>query len=307
MYEPSFLKKALREPDDRSGKDLRRSEFKFRLGVVTDIYPPNHKKNKSKRYTEYMVDVFVMEDAATTKPYPAVVSDTFASASDKFSFTPRITKTDPTKYGITEGSFVAVLCINADTQRALIIGGFPNPNLPVISQDPDEGHHLFFEFNGLMIKINKDGELVLFRKGATNEDGTVKDGYVDNSGAEITLLKDGSVSIRAGTDSKTSIQLDPSRDEINLTCAGNVNVSCKGNVNVNCGTGNGIVVNSGTQSIIKGDMFLQDLTRVLLPIVQTTVAALIAIPATSEIGKQLQRDWNNLQTGTPYLSASKVD
>lgn len=268
MFEPSFLANALRDPDTRSGRDIRRSEIKLRLGVVTEIYPPNHQKNVSKRYVEYSVDVFVMEDAGTVKPYPAVMSDMFASASDKMSYTPRITKTNPSEYYITKGSVVAVLCVNADTQRALIIGGFPNPNLPVISDDPnaDQGHHLSFEFNGISVKINKDGELLLLRKGATDESGTTIDGYLDNSGAELTVLKDGSLTVRSGTNTEVSINLNPSNGEINLTC--------KGNVNVDCGTGNGVVVNQGSHPMVRGD----ELLTALSSFITTLSSAVSSIP-----------------------------
>lgn len=250
--EPHFFDKFLKDPDFSSGKDLRKSEFKLRVGVVTDIYPPNHSRNVSKKFTEYSVDVFVMENAGTVKTYPAVMSDMFASVSDIFTFTPRLTKKDPSSYYLTKGSTVVVLCVNADTQRALIIGGYPNQNLPVASQEPDAGHHLFFEFNGLVVRINKDGEFLVQRKGATDENDDVISGYEDGAGAQVAFLKDGTVTIKAGTSKNISIQMNPD---------GTINLNSEGNVNINTGSKGGVVINNGSQSMVLGDKLIAALQK----------------------------------------------
>ena len=268
---PSFIKNDISyETSRQSGKDVRYSEYKLRLGVIKAIYPPDHNLNLSKRFYEYAVDVFVMEGAPTIKTYPAVVSDLFASVGDTFSFTPRLAEKQPDRYAFSEGSRVAILCVNSDTQQALIIGGYPNPNLPANPPDADQGHHLSFEFNGIKVGINKDGELSLERKGATNSAGEVLDGYADGAGAKISITKDGNVSIQGGTSKNVSIQLNMNTGEVNLNSEGNVNVNAQG-----------LVVNSGSHPMVRGD----EMSSAIQALVNTIASAIApGLPTSVEGG-----------------------
>jgi hypothetical protein len=265
---PSFISKNITyDVSASSGKDFRYSEYKLRLGVIKAVYPPNHNLNVSKRFYEYAVDVYVMEGAPTIKTYPAVVSDLFASVGDTFSFTPRLAEEQPDRYAFSKGSRVAILCVNSDIQQALIIGGYPNPNLPVNPPDADQGHHLNFEFNGIKVNINKDGELSLERKGATDSGGEVLSGYEDGAGAKITMSKDGNVEVKAGSGKNVSIQLNMNTGEVNLNSEGNVNVNAKG-----------LVVNDGSHPMVKGDSMVSAIAD-LLTTVATSIAPGLATPA----------------------------
>jgi hypothetical protein len=273
---PSFIAKDMSYGySSQSGKDIRFEEIKFRLGVVVDVFPPSDKNNKSKKYYEYAVDVFVMESAPTVKRYPAIVSDSFSAYADHFQYTPRKTDKSPKSYSTSKGSRVAVLCVNSDTQQALIVGGWPNPNLPVISDQPDKGHHLSFEFNGVQFDIDNDGNVRLVRKGATDEDGKVKEGYTEGSGTTIDLSKDGSIFLQTGSDSKMTFELNKNSGEVNLISEGNVNINCNGqNLNV----AGKVVVNDGTHPMVRGDNLIQAIST-LVASISTSLASGLATPA----------------------------
>ena len=272
---PSFFQKCLSYEPDPTGKELRMSEFKLRTGYVTEIFLPSDKKNVSKKYNEYLVDVLVMESGPTIKSYTAVVSDIFASLADSMQFTPRVTKTGfPGNVQFGKGSTVAILCVNSDIQQALIIGGWPNQNLPVISDQPDKGHHLSFEFNGVQFDIDNDGNMKLVRKGATDEDGKVKEGYTEGSGATIKLSKDGSVFVQTGSDKKMSLNLNANSGEVNLISDGNVNINCNGqNLNVS----GQVVVNDGTHPMVRGDNLVTAIST-LVNTIATSLAGGLATP-----------------------------
>jgi hypothetical protein len=292
---PSFLLNSIGISDD-TPQNWR--EDILRLGQVSAIYPPYSDANYNKRSYEYDVMCYIAnrDTVFDIKTYRCVQNDTFGSLADRFQFTPRVELAGG-EVGI--GSYVMVLCAQGDTQQGVIIGAYPNPNIPPANQSEDLGHHLDFEFNGIKIGIDKDGVLTLERRGATDDNGDVISDYSDGSGAKITLSKEGNVLVEAGTSKKVSIQLNGSTGEVNLTS--------EGNVNINPGAGKGVVVNSGSHPIIRGDTFLSDLMSVLTPVATSVAATLSAVPATAAAGAKLQTDVTKMSAATQYLSSSKVD
>lgn len=294
---PSYLRKSFGSTPDVSGHELRFRETTLRTGEVIAIYPPTDKNNVSKKYYEYKVSVFLSSALKPfdIKTYDCVMMDAFGSVADSLQYTPRLSTQNAQ---VDRGSFVLVLCNQGDTQQGVIIGAYPNPNLPTVQDQTDLGHHLSFEFNGVLVDIDKDGALSIQRFGATDEDGSVMSDYSSGGGNSITMDKDGNVLVQAGGDKDVSIE---------LKATGEINLKSVGNVSVDCGTGSGLVVNSGSHPIIKGDTFLTDLMKMLGQIVPATAAAMnVAAPGSGVPLVQSFAEFSG-KISTYLSTANKVD
>lgn len=182
-----------------SGYQRGLSETVLRYGQVTQVYYPDNDGNVNKRFTEYDVTIqHVGPDGSQTQiPYPrCLMASLFGGVADNLEWTPRVLKPDGSDAQGRAGlnSVVAVLCLNSDINRGLIIGALKHPSLPV---ETNEGHHLDFAFNGVTAAIDKNGGLALTRNGATKADG--KPLKTDaNAGASLTFGSDGTTVLASG-------------------------------------------------------------------------------------------------------------
>lgn len=218
---------------EASGYVKSLSDPVMRVGRVSKAYSPNEATNGNKRHFEYDVEVEHSDFGSnfTTITYPrARVVSLFGGIADYLRFTPRIEA--PKAPELTQGSLVLVLCINGDTQQAVIIGGIPHPKRE--KDDPSKGHNLEFSFNGIFLTINQDGELEAKFRGATNPDNTLASSA--DPAAEGTLIqfkKDGNIEVE-------------STKELHIVAREHVNIESTG---VNLGGA------SNTEALVMGTTF----------------------------------------------------
>ena len=162
-------------------------EFALRVGTIVNSYAPTDSQSLTHSIWEYDVECLVTDDMGqpTLLVYPhAIMSTMFGSISDYLQWAPRISakrqrsSTEPPDLdALLQGSMVALLAPNGNhAVPALIIGAAPHPLAVTDSADFGLGPLLRFEYNGLFVEINKEGELVVRRKGPTADDGTPVNG-----------------------------------------------------------------------------------------------------------------------------------
>lgn len=206
------------------------SNIMLRMGEVQRIYFPTDPGNVSKKFVEY--DVWVQHRAnktAVTKLYTHVIAiDALASFTD-FSFSTY--RADPSGSQATRnhkltpgyGAKVILLCINGETNNAVILGGIRDFHSE--ADDAMDGHHHHSRFNGIDVVINKDGELVVTYQGAQKMDGTPEDGVdQDAVGTTITISKNGNITL-ADVENKNQIVIDHEADLIRIESDNEVDIT----------------------------------------------------------------------------------
>lgn len=215
---------------------FRSTGAKICFGEVKEIIYPKSKKSVSKKFIEYRViiqDVDHMGRPYTTEFGNCYTSSFFGGVADKCRFTFR--KQDKANSsGLGEGSKVVLVCLNGNSNNAIIIAGLRDGQNDK-KEDPDEneGHHLRWEFNGLLGVIDKDGQFIIHRRGPTDAKGEVLKDYEDNGGAFIQLNQNGDVDLVDGGDGNNTFKLDHKNDTIDATAAtGTANVTAKKDVTI---------------------------------------------------------------------------
>jgi len=165
------------------------------VGEVIALILPTDDDSVSKKFIEYRVAVQYrtgQEPVATTEFSNCLMVNLFGGLADKLQYTLRSRVKRPIP-GETfgNGSKVLVLCLNGESSRAYIIGGIVDP---IDTKDSDQGHNLFFEFNGAQSSINDDGELKILFRGKTQIDGTLDSNANSKAeGSYIFFDKDGGI------------------------------------------------------------------------------------------------------------------
>lgn len=218
---PSFLQQDGEAP--RGAPFL--SDNSLHPGEVQEIIYPSDPRSRSKKFNEYSVYVQIRQNGtATSKIFPnCLMANDFGGFADQLTYTLRAEKNadsrDSAKNKISgKGSKVLVLCLNAETNSAIILSGMRDSR----DQDPktnELGHHLHFSFNGVDFDIDKDGALALTVRGATDADNVSTNAQLPST---ITISKEGT--IKAATkDGKDSITIEHgkitvlSESEVNIT------------------------------------------------------------------------------------------
>jgi hypothetical protein len=174
--------------------------YSLRIGEVQAIYYPEDRQNVSKMFIEYKVLVqHKANGTGVTKSYDHVLAIDHLGGIADYSYSTFRADNAATK---VEGKFrkpgkgarVLLLCINGESQNAVIIGGIRNPVGP--KDKKESGHHAHHVFNGVDIEVNKDGEFTLTRGGASKVDGTLAQGVKEEStGTFVKFDKDGNVTV----------------------------------------------------------------------------------------------------------------
>jgi len=123
--------------------------------------------------------------------------------------------TSPPSNSSLLGATVLIECINGSSFNAIILGAVRtfNPEIGYsqnYTQITDKtGKYLIFNFNGISIQINDDGELSLVRNGPQSNGGNTllrdakgNDYEKGNEGSTITINKLGEISISAGNNTE---------------------------------------------------------------------------------------------------------
>ena len=168
----------------------------LRFGVVIKTYPKNDSGNISGLAPEYDVLTFEQNENKSSTPITyrnCLSSEGLGSIADFFEKTLRVQnrKGSDTDTKDQNGAIVLVLCLNGVSDKGIIIGAITHPDR--VSTLVDAGPRLEGEFNGVNIKVEKDGSTTLTFNGATDNDGNI----IDSSQGPTTLSieTDGSVQI----------------------------------------------------------------------------------------------------------------
>jgi len=175
--------------------------FPLRAGLIVATYPKKHDKNVTKLATEY--DVLVIEQdenrGMTALTYRNCLSmDGIGGIADFFEKRLR-RQTKAKKFkGKTfqgqDGVCVYLLCLDAQSEKGVIIGGATHPDRgTVLPDDPDKAH-LEGEYNGVNFKVEDDGSFTLKFRGATNSEGKPKDSKAGDT--TLKIEKDGSYDLK---------------------------------------------------------------------------------------------------------------
>lgn len=207
---PSYLGAQPRGTDGDSDSQL--TNYVLREGEVKRVYGKDHTLNFSKKYTEYEVDVVHRDGTgiATATSYRGVAAlSLFGGQADYSKIRYRgSTKTDPDT-GVGNGSKVVLLCVSGDQQRAVILGGLD------VHEDIDSDHKYKFEFNGLHVEIDSEGQLLVLHRGPTDNDGAVLEQYQGFEGCKLAVDKRANI-LLSGHNEKQSIRIvnqDPDAPE----------------------------------------------------------------------------------------------
>lgn len=195
----------------------------LRVGEVIEIVYPDDDRSRSKKFIEYRVLVQQRSNyTGNSKIYEnCQLWNPLAGLADRFWYTLRYDTTPPDKRkeSLGKGSKVLVLCINGESNTAVIMGGVRDEvdnDGKVKGLDDtkikDLGHHLYFNFNGISFYVDKDGQCALTYNGKTKIDGTT-DVDSDNTGTALKLLKNGDARF-ADKDNKNSIFIDHQNSKI---------------------------------------------------------------------------------------------
>lgn len=216
--------------------------FPLRIGVVTASYPVSNDKNRSKLTTEY--DVLVIEQnedrGATTIQYRnCMSSEGLGSIADFFEKALRPKKKKTTKGNSVnlkgqDGAIVLLLCLDGMSDKGIIISALTHPDRK--TKLIDEGPYLEGEYNGVNVKVNKDGSTSLSFRGATDSQGNPVS--PTQGVTQLQIDSDGSFQVEHD---KIKFRLDRNGDatlntkkDVNLNVDGKVNIIVKGDANVQC-------------------------------------------------------------------------
>lgn len=255
---PSYLRVSSSQ-DEISGWRYALHDVSLRVGRVVAQYPPDDPNNRNKKYIEYDVEVQHADGAGgfATITYPrAQIASLFGGIADRMQWTPRIVNFDVSKQ-IGDSSRVLLLCLNGNSRAVFIIGGLPHPDVKT-KQDPSLKHNLDWEFNGLNMLINNDGEMILTHKGATDSSGKI----IDETGAYSSIMfsKDGEIILgyTVDTENKPSFILDKQNDKILSYSKSHTELTADDKFLIN--TKNGFIVNPDgilPQAFLKATLYRQ--------------------------------------------------
>jgi phage baseplate assembly protein gpV len=263
---PSYL--GSRSRGVGGGSRVALNDSVLHLGEIKKVIWPDDKNSYTKTTVEYEVEVQYRSGSGgyvSSTFRGATLSNVFGGNADQMRATLRPGKGDSDK-AMGAGSKVLLLCIGGDQQKAIILGGVRDPNSKLV-ESKDDGHHLFFEFNGAQFSVDKDGQAQFLFRGATKVDGTLTDSAVTEAeGTSVLLDKDGGFTV--GTpDLAQYIKIDHknkkieilSDDDFHVTSNGKVTVEAQGDVSVST-KGSATITAQGTISEKSAGVLIGDAT-----------------------------------------------
>lgn len=214
----------------------------LRMGIIARSYPVSDAKNLSKLSIEYDVLVFEQnaDKGSSIMTYKnCLSSESMGGMADFFEKSLRTRSAGPLPAsGINtkgqDGSVVLILCLDGMTEKAIIMGSMTHPDRKSTLTDTDP--HLEGEYNGVHIKISKDGSTSLVFKGATDNKGKALD--ASQASTTVKIEKDGSfqinhdsITFRLARDGTATLN---AKKDINLITSANLNVTATKDATVKC-------------------------------------------------------------------------
>jgi hypothetical protein len=279
---PNYLQRG----DAPSARHMDQNDLRLRVGRVVAVYPPDASANSNKTYYEYDVEVDI--GAGVTRIYPrAMMADPLGGLADHVEWTPRASSGKSTT--LDTGSRVLLLCISGHSGRSLIVGGAKHHGRTT-KDNASDGHHFNFEFNGIQVGINKDGDLTITHHGATAADGKVKSDSSDTNGTSITLDTKGDVHIATGQNADTEIHLDSGGKKVWVSSkTGEVEVDAGSNIKLQS---TGVLTGAATDATMMGTTYRSAeaiMHATVMPLlVSLTTALATAGTSLATAGAQLQ-------------------
>lgn len=228
------------------------------IGEIVKIHAPTDESNVSKKFYEYDVLTSNTEGASintTLRFRNCIMACSFGTPADFFRWQPRFEK-QSTDGAISLNSRVLVQCLSKDSEKGVIIGAYKHPLLYTEkkTESAQTGPYLEFEYNGINIEIDGDGQLSLTRRGPTDNDGTSKEGS-STAGFKITVTKDGSAKFQSG-DGDQVVELSHGDKKVNINAT------------------NGVILGGG-EHLVLGDTYrlAEDTLLQQIMIMLTTIAA----------------------------------
>lgn len=239
LSDGSVIQSALSYEQHTRAKEIFRMDFALKKGVVTTIYYPDEEANLSKSFIEY--DVVVVEERADGSASTVVYShcqvmDIFGTANN-FSYFTLQPSSSKDKEVYKNGAQVLLLAINGNASggRGVIIGGLPYP--PEKTPSKNDGQFYNWQFNGINIKIDKEGQYSLTFNTPIDVNRKKKDEKA--AGTKIEIFKDGKMKLSDNekqsweidrvnqksvwTNGAESIIIDKKNKKIELISSGEVN------------------------------------------------------------------------------------
>lgn len=191
LSDGTVLTSALSGAPRPKASQVYRMDFGFKRGVVKAIYYPEQKENVSKQFVEY--DVIVTDERADGGAATVIYSrcqtmDKFATANNFETFTLQgNTSKDQGRY--KQGAQVLLLAINGNAAAAkgVIVGGLSYP--AATKPKASDGQFYESQFNGINVKIDKDGQYSLTFNTPIDADRKKKDSKA--AGTKMEIFKDG--------------------------------------------------------------------------------------------------------------------
>ncbi|MEM4360228.1 MAG: hypothetical protein QXT45_06830 [Candidatus Bilamarchaeaceae archaeon] len=189
-------------------------DVSIKKGIVTAIYYPDEKDNVSKKWIEY--DVTALEENAegsvsTVTYLRCQVVDVFGApdAYLRYTLRPPVEQKDGT---YVKGAHVLVLAASGNTGygRAFIIGGFYNTDTFATPPKKEDGQFYEFFFNGVQVKIDKDGQYSLTYNSVVDADG--KKASEESAGTRFFIDKEGALVLE--DKNKQTIKIDRKGEKI---------------------------------------------------------------------------------------------
>lgn len=204
----------------------------LRIGVVKESYSVKDPNNITKLVPEYDVIVFEQNEdkGATVITYKnCMAAESLGSIADFFEANLRKIKNKKSKgttptLGGHNGAVVLLLCLDGMSEKGIIVGSLTHPDRKTTLVDTEP--HLEGEYNGVNIKVEKDGSTTLTFKGATDNDGKATDASQGNTVMKIE--KDGSYQVNH----KTITQRLDKKGQASLTADDDISNTTKKNFNV---------------------------------------------------------------------------
>ncbi len=191
----SVTQSTLSSQGSTPASQVYRMDFALKKGVVTQIYYTEDPNNKTKQFIEY--DVVVIEERAdggnSTVTYSRCQTmDRFGTSNnfEHYTLQPNVKK-DGANY--TKGAQVLLLAINGNASggRGIIVGGISYPHTKKATKD--DGQFYEWQFNGINVKVDKDGQYIMTFNSPIDVDGKKKDSKA--AGTTFQIFKDGKLKI----------------------------------------------------------------------------------------------------------------
>jgi hypothetical protein len=259
---PSGLLEKATEDDNNYLKYLG-NDITLKVGVILKTIELEDEGNNLKIAPEYTV--MTSGDENITIYNNCISAESFGNAADFFTAKLRQTN-DANKVKASgslnnqDGAMVLLLCLKGKSEQGIILKSLAHPNKKTVLTK-EAGLHMEGEYNGINWQVNKDGELTVTFKSASNiKDGKVEYVSEETGGAFAKIDKTGSIEVNDGK--AESIRIDKVKQTIDIKAEKNIssttqasfNITAKENLNANCDMDLLIAAQGKADLYVKKDM-----------------------------------------------------